>query len=221
MQPLGLYTTLQYSGSTYTHSSILLPKKDHHLLWILSILQKLCPPLSNTNREALDGAARMAGYVKAALYCGSCGTRFQDPTGYNVKPIPATLSAVHPQRRVRYPKPPPRVRPAMLCPPPLMQSKRSCSRANLTQWMTSALPMHRTTNAGCLSIMAFHTVLESSYPASPGTNTGPLRSICKLSNASLASSISWPDRVIIFFTCLLWIVSAASGMVIAMIRCKP
>ena len=48
----------------------------------------------------------------------------------------------------------------MLCPPPLMQSRSSCSRANCTHAITSAVPRQRTTSAGVLSIMAFQTVRD-------------------------------------------------------------
>ena len=60
-------------------------------------------------------------------------------------------------------------RPAMLCPPPLMQSRRSCSRANCTHAITSAMPRQRATTAGLRSIM------RSRRFASPRSRRRPAR----------------------------------------------
>lgn len=48
--------------------------------------------------------------------------------------------------------------PAILCPPPRTASTRPRSRAKLTAWITSAVPVHCTMTAGRLSTVAFQTV---------------------------------------------------------------
>jgi hypothetical protein len=52
--------------------------------------------------------------------------------------------------------------PATLWPPPRTASSRPCSRAKLTELMTSATPTHRLMRAGRLSTMPFQTARVSS-----------------------------------------------------------
>src|SRR5262245_61653937 len=86
-------------------------------------------------------------------------------------------------------------RPAMLCPPPLMQSRRPCSRANRTHSITSDVPRQRTTAAGRRSIMLFQTVRESSKPASSGMSRGPRSRPRQPAKIPGDRSIAWPSIV--------------------------
>src|SRR5262249_49538438 len=65
-------------------------------------------------------------------------------------------------------------RPATLCPPPRTATSRLSVRASLTASATSAVPKHRATTAGCLSINPLCTRRASSYPVSDGCNSCPV-----------------------------------------------
>jgi hypothetical protein len=52
--------------------------------------------------------------------------------------------------------------PAMLCPPPRIETSRLCLRANLTAWTTSLGDAQRAISAGLRSIMAFQICRASS-----------------------------------------------------------
>src|SRR5688572_13225356 len=68
-----------------------------------------------------------------------------------------------------------------------MDNGIACSQAKFTPVTTSATPRHLMIAAGCLSIIAFQTVRESSYPGSPGNSSGPRSRV--FSESSLALSI--------------------------------
>jgi hypothetical protein len=52
-------------------------------------------------------------------------------------------------------------RPAMLWPPPFMDTAMPVSRAKLTHATMSAVPIHRAISAGRRSIIAFHSARDS------------------------------------------------------------
>ncbi len=88
--------------------------------------------------------------------------------------------------------------PAMLWPPPRIESRSRCSRATLTARMTSAVPAARMTAAGRLSIIAFQIVRACSYPGSPGRQSAPrswLRRESRTSSVGAQVVPSLPSKV--------------------------
>src|SRR5688500_14999516 len=68
-----------------------------------------------------------------------------------------------------------------------MDNGMACSRAKFTPVTTSATPRHLMIAAGRLSIIAFQTERESSYPGSPGNRSCPRSRV--FSESRLALSI--------------------------------
>src|SRR5213593_4338066 len=64
-------------------------------------------------------------------------------------------------------------KPGTLWPPPRIATAKPSARAAFTEAMTSATPVHRTTTAGRLSIIALYTLRASSYRPSFGRITSP------------------------------------------------
>src|SRR5213594_4583478 len=64
-------------------------------------------------------------------------------------------------------------KPGTLWPPPRIATAKPSARAAFTAAMTSATPVHRTTTAGRLSIIALYTLRASSYRPSFGRITSP------------------------------------------------
>src|SRR2546428_754067 len=64
-------------------------------------------------------------------------------------------------------------KPGTLWPPPRIATAKPSARAAFTAAMTSATPVHRTTTAGRLSIIALYTLRASSYRPSFGRMTSP------------------------------------------------
>jgi hypothetical protein len=63
--------------------------------------------------------------------------------------------------------------PAMLWPPPLIDSGMPCVRARQRPRHDVRTPAHRRNQSAARSIIAFHTERASSYPESPGWSKAP------------------------------------------------
>ena len=106
-------------------------------------------------------------------------------------------------------------RPAMLWPPPLIDSGRPCSRAALTPAMTSATPRQRTMSAGRRSIIAFQTdarLVESGSVREAGAapRTRPFRSLATASGCrSTCSSV-----VMANYSCIARCVQVIAGLLV-------
>ena len=76
-------------------------------------------------------------------------------------------------------------RPAMLCPPPRIESSTPVSRASSTVRTTSSIPAGRTTTAGRFWIIPFQICTASLYTSSPGNAATSRRDGASDSNSSL------------------------------------
>ena len=77
----------------------------------------------------------------------------------------------------------------------LETQQESCSRANWTPAMNVRRAQAAHDAAGRRSIMAFHTARDSSWPASPGTNSVPRNAARRLSSAGAPRSTAAPAFV--------------------------